>query len=199
MNYFIYGGGGHAKVVLEAMQLSNLKCKGFIDDKAIDSHMNLPVYDLAFLSSKKYKKLTIHIAVGDCLARAKISSALNNFLFFSVFHPQAIISNSAVLGMGSFFAAGSIVGPDAQVGMHSIVNHHAIVDHDCIVGDFCHIAPHASLGGGVSVGKGVLIGTGAIVLPGIKIADYATVGAGSVVTHDIESSSTVIGNPARAI
>ena len=49
------------------------------------------------------------------------------------------------------------------------------------------------------MGQGVLIGAGAVVLPGMKIADYATVGAGSIVTNDIASGVTVVGSPARAI
>ena len=47
--------------------------------------------------------------------------------------------------------------------------------------------------------QGVLIGAGAIVLPGLTINDYATVGAGSIVTNDIASGITVMGNPARAV
>jgi hypothetical protein len=44
-----------------------------------------------------------------------------------------------------------------------------------------------------------LIGAGAVILPGITIGDYATVGAGSIVTNDIASGITVLGNPARVV
>ncbi len=37
----------------------------------------------------------------------------------------------------------------------------------------------------VSIGKHVWIGTGAIILPGVKIGDYAVIGAGSVVNQNI--------------
>ena len=49
----------------------------------------------------------------------------------------------------------------------------------------------------VRIGRNVWIGGGAIILPGITIGDDAIIGAGSVVTHDIPSGVTVIGNPAR--
>lgn len=43
----------------------------------------------------------------------------------------------------------------------------------------------------------VNIGMGAIVLPGVTIGRGARIGAGSVVTHDVEPYSIVAGSPAR--
>jgi sugar O-acyltransferase (sialic acid O-acetyltransferase NeuD family) len=197
MKNYIYGAGGHGKVVWDAMQKSNLKCEGFIDDQTLNQWMDLPVFASSFLNHMR--DIEIHIAIGNCKSRDQIANTFQNLKFVSIYHPDAIISSRAKIETGTFLAAGSIIGPDAKVGKHSIINHHAVIDHDCSVGDFCHIAPHVSLGGGVKVGQGVLIGAGAIVLPGIKIANYVTVGAGSVVTNDIASGVTIVGNPARAI
>ena len=197
MKSYIYGAGGHAKVVWDAMQKSNLVCEGFIDDSRLGQWIDLPIFTSSFLNDTN--DIELHIAIGDCKARKEIANSFQSFKFISINHPDAIISSRAKIEAGTFLAAGSIIGPDAKVGNHSIVNHHAVIDHDCSVGAFCHVAPHVSLGGGVKVGQGVLIGAGAIVLPGIKIADYVTVGAGSIVTNNIPSGVTVVGNPARAI
>ena len=197
MKNYIYGAGGHGKVVWDAMQKSNLKCEGFIDDHVLNQWMDLPVFASSFLND--LNGIELHIAIGNCKAREEVVNKFENLKFVSIYHPDAIISSRARIEAGTFLAAGSIIGPDAYVGKHTIVNHHAVIDHDSSVGDFCHIAPHASLGGGVKVGQGVLIGAGAIVLPGLTINDYATVGAGSIVTHDIASGITVMGNPARAV
>ena len=43
------------------------------------------------------------------------------------------------------------------------------------------------------------LGSGAIVLGGTRIGEAAMVGAGAVVTRDVEPGATVIGNPARAL
>ncbi len=43
----------------------------------------------------------------------------------------------------------------------------------------------------------VVVGVGASLLPGVKIGEGATVGAGAVVTKDVLSGSTVIGAPAK--
>ncbi len=197
MKSYIYGAGGHGKVVWDAMQKSSLKCEGFIDDQVLNQWMDLPVFPSSFLND--LNNIELHIAIGNCKAREQIANTFQNLKFVSIYHLDAIISSRAKIEVGTFLAAGSIIGPDVSVGKHCIVNHHAVIDHDCSIGDFCHIAPHASLGGGVKVGHGVLIGAGAIVLPGLTINDYVTVGAGSIVTHDIASGITVVGNPARAI
>jgi len=43
------------------------------------------------------------------------------------------------------------------------------------------------------------IGIGAIILPGRRIGKGSIVGAGSVVTHDVEPYTIVAGNPARVL
>ena len=49
------------------------------------------------------------------------------------------------------------------------------------------------------IGNDVWIGNRALVLQGVKIGDGAIVGAGSVVTKDVEPYTIVAGNPARVI
>ncbi|MDB6169047.1 MAG: transferase hexapeptide repeat containing protein [Verrucomicrobia bacterium] len=49
------------------------------------------------------------------------------------------------------------------------------------------------------VQRGASIGSGATILCGITIGAGATVGAGSVVTRDVPSGATVVGNPAKAL
>lgn len=55
------------------------------------------------------------------------------------------------------------------------------------------------LGRPVNIGRNVWIGGGAIILPGVTIGDDAIIGAGSVVTRDVQPGQTVAGNPARAL
>jgi sugar O-acyltransferase (sialic acid O-acetyltransferase NeuD family) len=197
MQNYIYGAGGHGKVVLDAMQVAHIDCAGFADDAEVSTWMNLGVYKSSTLDLEG--ETYLHFAIGNCSARETIATRLAYAKFFSVKHPTAIVAKTAQIGLGTFLAAQCVVAPDAQIGEHCIINHAAVVDHDCLVGDCSHIAPHSSLGGGVKLGKCVLIGSGAIVLPGITIADYAVVGAGAVVTKNISAGMTVTGNPAKPI
>ncbi|MDM8212661.1 chorismate mutase [Enterococcus hirae] len=52
-------------------------------------------------------------------------------------------------------------------------------------------------GEAVTIGDNVWIGGNAVILPGILIGDDAVIGAGSVVTKDVEAGTVVRGNPAR--
>ena len=52
----------------------------------------------------------------------------------------------------------------------------------------------------VSIGDHCWIGMNAMILPGVHLGEYTTVGAGAVVTHSFENGHCVIaGNPARVI
>jgi maltose O-acetyltransferase len=51
----------------------------------------------------------------------------------------------------------------------------------------------------VSIGCNVWIGGSVVILPGVTIGDNVTIGAGSVVVHDIPSGSIAVGNPCRVV
>ena len=195
MKHYIYGAGGHGKVVLDAMQLAGIVCNGFVDDGGIAKWMGLDVLTLSSLDLNEQTHL--HFAIGNGKVREAIVNKLAAVSFFSVLHPAASVAKTAEIGLGTLIAAQAVVAPDAQVGNHCIINHSAVVDHDCVVGDYSHIAPQSSLGGASKIGMGVLIGAGAVILPGIEIGDYAVIGAGAVVTKNVSAGMVVVGNPAK--
>lgn len=51
----------------------------------------------------------------------------------------------------------------------------------------------------VHICRRVWIGAGSTILPGVTVGENSVVGAGSVVTHDVEPNTIVAGNPARVI
>jgi acetyltransferase-like isoleucine patch superfamily enzyme len=51
----------------------------------------------------------------------------------------------------------------------------------------------------VKIGNDVWVGTHAIILPGVCIGNRVVIGANSVVTHDVEPYSVVVGTPAKKI
>ena len=85
------------------------------------------------------------------------------------------------------------------------------------IGDDCFIGPHVSLytachstnpakrntryewAEPITIGNSVWISGNVTILPGITIGDNCTIGAGSVVTHDIPANSIAVGNPARVV
>ncbi|WP_276743796.1 CatB-related O-acetyltransferase [Victivallis vadensis] len=53
--------------------------------------------------------------------------------------------------------------------------------------------------GDTVIGDGVWIGMRAMLMPGVKIGEGAVIGAGAIVTRDVEPYCVVGGNPARLI
>jgi virginiamycin A acetyltransferase len=58
---------------------------------------------------------------------------------------------------------------------------------------------HPTSRGDIVIGNDVWIGARAIILSGVHIGDGACIGAGSVVTRDVESYAIFAGNPARLV
>ena len=53
--------------------------------------------------------------------------------------------------------------------------------------------------GQVHIGNHVFVGANTTILPGVTIGDYAVIGAGSIVTHDVPARTVVAGVPAKEI
>jgi acetyltransferase-like isoleucine patch superfamily enzyme len=53
--------------------------------------------------------------------------------------------------------------------------------------------------GPMHIGRNSWIGMGSVVLPGVRIGEGCVVGAGSVVTRDLEDFTIAVGNPAKVI
>ena len=81
-------------------------------------------------------------------------------------------------------------GDDVSIGPEAAI---LTLGHDPQSPDF------SDRGGDVVIGDRAWIGYRAIILPGIRIGEGAVVGAGAIVTKDVEAFSIVAGNPARKI
>jgi sugar O-acyltransferase (sialic acid O-acetyltransferase NeuD family) len=190
---YLYGAGGHAKVIIEILQSRGIPVDGLFDSNPdIKQIWQYPVtaYSSALSSPE------IIISIGKNSIRKTISEQLPG-RFGMALHPRANISVTAMIAEGTVVMAGATINADALIGRHCIINTNASVDHDCVLEDFVHISPNVALCGNVRVGEGAHIGAGAVVIPGITIGKWAVIGAGAVVTKDIPDHSVAVGNPAR--
>jgi len=117
--------------------------------------------------------------------------------FHTLIHPTAYVSPLAKLGKGVFVGANSVIGPGAQLAEHVFVNRGVTIGHDTHVGAFSRIQPGSNLGGLSRIGQGVTVGIGATVIERLVVGDNAFVGAGAVVTSDVEANALVVGIRAK--
>jgi sugar O-acyltransferase (sialic acid O-acetyltransferase NeuD family) len=192
-----YGGGGHAKVVIESWLASGGLVAGVFDDDAslqkVLDHKVVGKYDAGFKA-----KASIVITVGNNRVRKTLVEMVKHS-FGKVQHPSVILSATCAIGQGTVIMPGAIISSSSVIGAHAIVNHKSCVDHDCIVADYVHLAPGSTICGDVSIGEGTLVGAGATVMPGVRIGKWATVGAGSVVSQNVPDFAIAVGVPARVV
>ena len=195
----LIGGGGHARVVMDCIEAAGGSVFGILDDiiECGTRIHGIPV--LGKISDyQAYDQHRFVIAIGNNEIRSRIAESVS-VKWATVIHPEAVVSPSAVLGVGSVVMPGTVINADTVIGNHCIINTGAIVEHDNNIGDFAHISPRAALGGTVTVGKGTHIGIGAIVRNNIRICNDCVVGAGAVVITHITVSGTYVGVPAKRI
>lgn len=196
----VVGGGGHAKVVIAALQTAGTPVARVLDDNSAkwgSDLMGVPV-DGPISAEGDQDGSNAILAIGDNKTRSRLAEGLS-LDWVTVVHPTAWVHPSASLGVGTLICAGAVIQPDVRIGDHTIINTGATVDHDCEVGNFVHLGPGAVLAGGVRLGHGALVGLGAGVIPGVIVGDWARVGAGAAVTGDVPPGATAVGVPARLL
>lgn len=105
-----------------------------------------------------------------------------------------------------------------SIGERCYINRHTMIDAheqikigpDCMIGPFCYItdgdhshkgqnrlADQGMVSSPVVLEDNVWVGAHATILKGVRIGRHAVIGAGAVVTKDVEAFSTVVGVPAK--
>ncbi len=198
---YLYGAGGHSKVITDILNSLGIEVIGMFDDNPTSARFKImEVRDGIRLLGEGFPKLDapLIISVGNNARRAELASLIDA-KYGTAIHGTAIVSAKAHIGAGTVVLQGAIIQAGAKIGAHVLVNTAASIDHDNIIGDYAHVSPHATLCGHVEVGEGTHIGAAAVVIPSIRIGRWCTIGAGAVVINDIPDFATAVGNPAKVI
>lgn len=156
---YIYGNGGHAKVVANIARANGYDNLIFLDDNSdMKFNSNLP-------------KHPIIIAIGNALIRQKLQNLVlsSGFELITLIHPTAVIGSDVTIGNGSVVMPGAIINAKSTIGNGVIINSGAIIEHECTIGDFAHICPGVAIAGGSLVGERSWIGIGSSVIQNITI------------------------------
>lgn len=195
---YLYGASGHAKVIVELLELEQKSIGGLVDENpCIASLLGFSVYNTC-PENFEIKKDSFIVSIGDNTMRKKVVNQLGT-LFSIATHTNATISKRATIGEGTVIMSGVSVNSDCRIGKHVILNTNCSVDHDSLIDDFVHLSPNVAVAGDVSVGEGTHIGIGASVIQGITIGKWATIGAGAVIIRNVPDYACVVGNPGKIL
>jgi UDP-perosamine 4-acetyltransferase len=202
----LIGAGGHAKVLLDTLNLLGITVSGVCDPLQPASG------ELSRLRWYANDDMVLHMnptdthvvnAIGSTSDTVKRNNVCRKFKtigfhFLSVIHPNSSVSQLDMdIGEGLQALAGSVINTSVSLGENVLINTHAVVEHDCTIGSHTHVASGAVVCGGCLVGENVHIGAGAVIKQGVTIGSGSVIASGAVVIDDVKPYSLLAGVPAK--
>ena len=129
----------------------------------------------------------------------------------NIYHPELSNIMCCNVGIDCVIHSHVWIGNKVAIGSRVKIQAFAFIPDGVIIQDDVFIGPHVCFvndkyppSNGNSwkvtvVKKGASIGANATILCGVVIGENAMIGAGSVVTKDVEPDTIVAGNPAKPI
>ena len=139
-------------------------------------------------SIRAWPRISGKVVAGQNL---KLSSSHLPITIISYRNAMISIGNDVIIGGGCIITAaeGVQIGDSTIMGPYTI-----IIDSD---GHGIDDAPTKTAP--IKIGRHVWIGDRVTILKGVTIGDNSIIGAGSVITRDVERNTIVAGNPAKKI
>jgi sugar O-acyltransferase (sialic acid O-acetyltransferase NeuD family) len=157
---YIYGSGGHSKVILDVLLKQGRTVTALIDDNPKQPVIfDIPVLPSTILPTLIPEASEWLIGIGNNQIRQTIAQQLHQLghRFTTAIHPSAQIGLGVTIAPGTVIMANTVINPDTHIGHHVIINTGATIDHDCTIGDYTHISPGTTLCGHVIVGSQCLL------------------------------------------
>jgi acetyltransferase-like isoleucine patch superfamily enzyme len=118
------------------------------------------------------------------------------------------VGDDVVIGRGSLVENDTTIGAMTKIQAEAYITAYSTLEEHVFIAP-CVVTTNDNFMGrtekrhelikGPTIRRGARIGGGAILLPGIEIGEEAYVGAGAVVTKNVEPRMLVVGNPARVM
>ncbi len=197
----IYGGGGHAKSVIDLIRASGqFRIVGIVDDgmDVSSTVMDVPVLGGADQLDALFAR-GVHLAanavggIGAPEKRVAVFERLDQagFRFPALVHPRAYVEPTARVADGSQVFAFAYVGSDSTVGFGCILNYGSITSHDCHLDDYVNLSPGATLAGGVSMGDCTQVGMRATVNLNLTVGSSVRIGNSATVKCNVPDGTII--------
>ena len=208
---YIFGLGGHAKVILSEIIGSKIfdkiifvESNSYNKDNIVINNMSYEVINSLDHLHKLYTDNSYGIiGIGSILKRISIVKEINikipNFKWTKIISDNSTIAKDVTIGYGTVVISGSIINTGTKIGEHCIINTRATIDHDNQIRDFININPSVVTGGSVIIHDGSEIGIGSTVKNNILINKNVLIGGNSFVNKDCLPNSLYYGSPIKKI
>jgi acetyltransferase-like isoleucine patch superfamily enzyme len=121
---------------------------------------------------------------------------------------RVVVGDDVVIGRGSLVENDTTIGAMTKIQAEAYITAYSTLEEHVFIAP-CVVTTNDNFMGrterrhelvkGPTIRRGARVGGGAILLPGIEIGEEAFVGAGAVVTKDVEARMLVVGSPARVM
>ncbi|HET7571713.1 MAG TPA: DapH/DapD/GlmU-related protein [Gaiellaceae bacterium] len=118
------------------------------------------------------------------------------------------VGDDVVIGRGSLVENDTTIGALTKIQAEAYITAYSTLEENVFIAP-CVVTTNDNFMGrterrheliaGPTIRRGARIGGGAILCPGVEIGEEAFVGAGAVVTKDVEPRMLVVGSPARVL
>jgi acetyltransferase-like isoleucine patch superfamily enzyme len=114
-------------------------------------------------------------------------------------HRTAVVDPTAVISPGTVLYPFTTLLYKTNIGLDCIITPYSMIAHQTTIGKNNIILPGTLIAGSNIVGDYCVFGLRSSVIDKLLITDNVKIGAGSLVTKNIEVSGTYAGNPARKV
>ncbi len=121
---------------------------------------------------------------------------------------RVTVGDDVVIGRGVLVENDTTIGALTKIQAEAYITAYSTLEEQVFVAP-CVVTTNDNFMGrterrhelikGPTIRRGARVGGGAILCPGVEIGAEAFVGAGAVVTRDVEPHMLVVGNPARVL
>lgn len=202
----IIGAGDLGCQIAHMALQSNYNIVGFFDDffnqsVVLNGISLLGRIDEIISRQDEYDSIVIAIGYKHFAVRASLYQFLkeHHIPLATIIHHTAYIDDTACIGEGSVISANVTIDKNCVVGNNVFINISSTIAHDSTIGDHSFLAPCVAVAGVTQIGRCSFIGINATIINRLRLPDNIVVGAGAVVTNNLNGTGTYVGIPARKI
>jgi sugar O-acyltransferase (sialic acid O-acetyltransferase NeuD family) len=169
-----------------------------------DAHRELPLVPLEELADRfdpgDYGAFVAVSSTQLNRVRSRLYAAVKaqGFECVSYVSSRAFVWRTATIGENAFVFENNVVQHNVHIGDDVVLWSGNHVGHGTAIRDHCFVSSHVVISGFCDIGESSFLGVNSTFVDGVKIGRDAVIGAGAVVTRDLDARGVYVGNPARA-